>query len=36
MDKDLFYIDGYYLDDFQINCIKTDTNLLVIAGAGCG
>ena len=36
MDKDLFYIDGYYLDDFQIDCIKTDTNLLVIAGAGCG
>lgn len=32
----LFYIDGYTLDKFQIDCIKCNTNLLVIAGAGCG
>ena len=32
----LFYIDGYYLDEFQIDCVKTNSNLLVIAGAGCG
>ncbi|MBQ3020691.1 MAG: UvrD-helicase domain-containing protein [Bacilli bacterium] len=37
MNKDnLFYIDGYLLDEFQIDCVKTDTNLLVVAGAGCG
>ena len=36
MKNDLFYIDGYSLDEYQIDCIKTDTNLLVIAGAGCG
>lgn len=35
-DNNLFYIDGYTLDKFQIDCIKCDTNLLVIAGAGCG
>lgn len=35
-DDNLFYIDGYILDEFQIDCIKCDTNLLVIAGAGCG
>lgn len=34
--KDLFYIDGYTLDEFQIDCVETDSNLLVIAGAGCG
>ena len=34
--KDLFYIDGYYLDDYQIKCIKENSNLLVVAGAGCG
>lgn len=34
--KSLFYIDGYTLDKFQIDCIKTNSNLLVIAGAGCG
>jgi len=33
---DLFYIDGYYLDEYQIKCIKENNNLLVIAGAGCG
>ena len=32
----LFYIDDYTLDKFQIDCIKCNTNLLVIAGAGCG
>lgn len=36
MDKNLFYIDGYYLDKYQIECIKEMNNLLVIAGAGCG
>ena len=36
MDDNLFYIDGYYLDEYQIDCIKCDKNLLVIAGAGCG
>ena len=35
-DNNLFYIDGYTLDKFQIDCIKCNTNLLVIAGAGCG
>ena len=35
MDK-LFYIDGYYLDKYQIECVKCDKNLLVVAGAGCG
>ena len=35
-DDNLFYIDGYTLDKFQIDCIKCNTNLLVIAGAGCG
>lgn len=34
--SDLFYIDGYRLDDYQIDCIMCDKNLLVIAGAGCG
>ena len=34
--KSHFYIDGYYLDEFQIDCVKTNNNLLVIAGAGCG
>jgi len=34
--NDLFYIDGYYLDKYQIDCIKESNNLLVIAGAGCG
>ena len=33
---DLFYIDGYYLDEYQIKCIKETKNLLVVAGAGCG
>jgi len=32
----LFYIDGYYLDEYQIDCIKENCNLLIIAGAGCG
>ena len=37
MKKDeLFYIDGYYLDKYQIDCIKENRNLLVVAGAGCG
>ena len=36
MDKELFYIDGYYLDKYQIECVKCDSNLLVVAGAGCG
>ena len=36
MKKDLFYIDGYYLDKYQIECIKCNKNLLVVAGAGCG
>ena len=30
MNKDLFYIDGYYLDEYQIECVKTNNNLLVI------
>lgn len=34
--KDLFYIQGYLLDKYQIECIKCNSNLLVIAGAGCG
>ena len=34
--NDLFYIDGYYLDEYQINCVKNMNNLLVIAGAGSG
>ena len=34
--KDLFFIDGYYLDKDQIKCIKSNKNLLVIAGAGSG
>lgn len=34
--NDLFYIDGYYLDEYQINCIKNMNNLLIIAGAGSG
>jgi len=34
--EDMFYIDGYKLDDYQINCIKCNKNLLVVAGAGCG
>ena len=34
--NDLFYIDGYKLDKYQIECIKCDKNLLVVAGAGCG
>jgi len=34
--NDLFYIDGYYLDEYQIECVKENNNLLVIAGAGCG
>ncbi len=33
---DLFYIDGYYLDEFQIECVKENENILVIAGAGSG
>ena len=33
---DLFYIDGYYLDKYQIDCVKETNNLLVVAGAGCG
>ena len=33
---DLFFIDGYYLDEYQINAIKCNKNLLVIAGAGSG
>ena len=33
---DLFFIDGYYLDKYQIDCIKCNKNLLVVAGAGCG
>ena len=36
LNENLFYIDGYYLDQFQIDCVKCDNNLLVIAGAGCG
>ena len=36
MEKNLFYIDGYTLDKYQIECIKCDKNLLVVAGAGCG
>ena len=34
--KDLFFIDGYYLDQQQIKCIITNKNLLVVAGAGSG
>ena len=36
MHKNLFYIDGYCLDKYQIECVKENNNLLVIAGAGCG
>ena len=36
LDKDLFFIDGYYLDEYQIDCVKCNNNLLIIAGAGCG
>ena len=36
MDRELFYIDGYTLDEYQIDCVKCNNNLLVIAGAGCG
>ena len=36
MNEDLFFIDGYYLDKFQIECVKCNSNLLVVAGAGCG
>ena len=34
--NDLFYIDGYMLDKYQIECVKCNKNLLVVAGAGCG
>jgi len=34
--NNLFYIDGYALDEYQIESIKCDKNLLVVAGAGCG
>ena len=34
--EDMFFIDGYYLDKYQIECIKESKNLLVVAGAGCG
>ena len=34
--NELFYIDGYYLDKYQIECIMEDSNLLIVAGAGCG
>ena len=34
--NNLFYIDGYYLDKYQIDCIKCNSNLLVVAGAGSG
>ena len=34
--NDLYFIDGYYLDEFQIDCVKSCKNLLVISGAGCG
>ena len=36
MNDKLFYIDNYYLDQYQIDCIKCNKNLLVVAGAGCG
>ena len=36
MNKNLFYIDGYCLDKYQIECVKENNNLLIIAGAGCG
>lgn len=35
-ENNLFYIDGYSLDKYQIECVKCDKNLLVVAGAGCG
>ena len=35
-ENNLFYIDGYNLDKYQIKCVKCDKNLLVVAGAGCG
>ncbi len=35
-ENNLFYIDGYSLDKYQIECVKFDKNLLVVAGAGCG
>lgn len=35
-ENNLFYIDGYNLDKYQIECVKCDKNLLVVAGAGCG
>ena len=34
--EDIFYIDGYRLDEYQIECVKCNKNLLVIAGAGSG
>ena len=33
---DLFYIDGYYLDNNQISAIRCNKNLLLVAGAGSG
>lgn len=35
-ENNLFYIDGYSLDKYQIECVKCNDNLLVVAGAGCG
>ena len=34
--NELFLINGYYLDKYQIDCIKCMNNLLVVAGAGSG
>ena len=34
--EDLFFIDGYYLDKYQIDAIKYNNNLLLVAGAGSG
>ena len=36
MDDEIFKIDGYSLDEYQIECVKENKNLLVVAGAGCG
>lgn len=36
MNDEIFKIDGYSLDEYQIECVKENKNLLVVAGAGCG
>lgn len=36
MNDEIFKIDGYSLDEYQIECVKENKNLLIVAGAGCG